>query len=172
MNKIELLEKIQRLAVQGYGGEAENAADILSRLMKKYGIEEKELDSEKETDCFFKYRDIWERKLLNQIAYSVTGRICYRAYRPDTGRPVNKLCVKCTKAQEIEINAAFEFYRVHLAQDMQTFYNAFLVKNDIFYNGEKEPEANAKEPDFDEAMKILQMTAGMEKHERLLALPK
>ncbi len=172
MNKIELLEKIQRLAEQGYGGEKENAAALLSRLMKKYGIEEKELDSEKETDCFFKYSGIWERKLLNQIAYSVTGRNCYRAYRPYTGRPVNKLCVKCTKAQEIEINAAFEFFRFHLAQDMEIFYNAFITANDIFYKGEEEPEANAKEPGFNKAMKILQMASSMERHERLLALPK
>lgn len=172
MKKIELLEKIQRLAEQGYGGEAENAAALLARLMKKYDIDEKELDSEKESDCFFKYGDIWERRLLNQIIYSATGRACYRAYRPSTGRPVNQLCVKCSKAQEIEIKAAFDFYSHHLKKDMEIFYNAFITKNDIFYKGEKEPEANAKEPDLSTAMKILEMTIGMEKHERLLALPK
>lgn len=169
---IELLEKIKRLAEQGYGGEAENAAAILSRMMKKYGIGEKELDSGKERDCFFKYGDYWERRLLSQIIYSITGRPSYRAYRPATGRPVNQLCVQCTAAQEIEIKASFEFYSRHLKKDMEIFYNAFITKNDIFYKKEEEPEANAKEPDFEEAMKILQMTIGMEKHERCLALPK
>ena len=46
MDKAALLKKIRALAERGVGGEADNAEEILRRLMEKYGVSEDELDEE------------------------------------------------------------------------------------------------------------------------------
>lgn len=171
MRKIELLEKIKKLADQGYGGEAENAAALLSRLMKKYGISENELDSEKVTWCYFKYSGYWEKRLLQQIMYATTGKPSYRAKHTHTGRPINELAAECTKVQEIEIKAAFEFYNYYLKKDMEIFYEAFISANDIYWKGEDIKEIKERELDLDKLAKVMLMTKSIERHERHLALP-
>ena len=171
MSKIELLEKIKKLAEQGYGGEAENAAALLSRLMKKYNITENELNSDKPTDCRFRYSGKWERRLLSQIIYATTGRPTYRVYNPHTTRPINVLVACCTKAQEIEIKASYDFYNYYLKKDMEIFYEAFIASNDIYWKGEDIKEIANREIDLDRQAKVLLMARSIERHERHLALP-
>lgn len=53
--KKELLKKLQALAERGVGGERETAERKLKELIKKYGIEEEELNEDKIIDFDFKY---------------------------------------------------------------------------------------------------------------------
>ena len=58
MNKTDLLKKVKALAEHGVGGEATNAAEILERMMKKYGITEAELGEETRERHDFEYHGI------------------------------------------------------------------------------------------------------------------
>ena len=51
----EKLGRLKALAEHGIGGERDNAAKLLDRLLKKYGARLDELDDEQEQDFFFKY---------------------------------------------------------------------------------------------------------------------
>ena len=53
--KEAILKKLKALADRGEGGERENAAALLEKLMQKYGISEEELNREREQDYFFSY---------------------------------------------------------------------------------------------------------------------
>lgn len=55
MDKAALLKKIRALAERGVGGEADNAEEILRRLMEKYGVSEDELDEEERRRHDFEY---------------------------------------------------------------------------------------------------------------------
>ena len=44
--KIEMIKKVKALANRGVGGEKEDAAKLLEKLMKKYGIEEADISED------------------------------------------------------------------------------------------------------------------------------
>lgn len=60
--KKELLKKLQALAERGVGGERETAERKLKELIKKYGIEEEELNEDKIIDFDFKYHSEWGKE--------------------------------------------------------------------------------------------------------------
>lgn len=90
--KKELLKKLQALAERGVGGERETAERKLKELIKKYGIEEEELNEDKIIDFDFKYHSEWEKKLLRQLFYKMFGKAyreknyIYRYGKPDNLR--------------------------------------------------------------------------------------
>ena len=77
MDKAALLKKIRALAERGVGGEADNAEEILRRLMEKYGVSEDELDEEERRRHDFEYHGKEQEKLLRQVVYKVTGGYAY-----------------------------------------------------------------------------------------------
>lgn len=106
------LERVKALAERGVGGEKENAEALLNRLMAKYGISEEDIEDTAERDYFIRYHNFWERKLIVQIAYKHLGSgHCCGTVGTQSGRPHKKICVTCTPAQYIEIEADFEFYK-------------------------------------------------------------
>lgn len=130
---LEKMEKLKTLAERGVGGEKENAAALLARFMEKHGITEADLDDLKTQTYWIRYKTDWERRLIFQITYMHLGSGhafgCVGTY---TGRSRKKVGVDCTAAQYIEIQADFEFYNAHMADEMDLFYSAFLHKNHLF----------------------------------------
>lgn len=127
------LERVKALAERGVGGEKENAEALLNRLMAKYGISEEDIEDTAERDYFIRYHNFWERKLIVQIAYKHLGSgHCCGTVGTQSGRPHKKICVTCTPAQYIEIEADFEFYKAAWEEELAIFYSAFISKNDIF----------------------------------------
>lgn len=162
-DKEALLLKIKALADRGVGGEAETAAILLDRLMAKYGITEEDLSDEVAEIREFRYSKPFEDKLIDQIAYMVIGK--YEAYRYTHSKAKVKL-VKCTKAQQIEIEAAFEFYKGHLAEGLQKYFTAFIVAEGIMPDDTKEKDEDAKGIDPSELL----LAAVLDKHERRAAI--
>lgn len=168
MNEKEaLLKKLKALAERGESGERENAAAQLEKLLKKYGISEEELERDAEQLCFFKYSQETERRLLMQIVYSVTGKVGGGTVGTYTGRRRKKVSVKCTAAQKIEIEALYAFYKVAFEKELETFYSAFYMKNNIY----PPPELAAgksfwelTEEERERSLKASMMASGMEKH--------
>ena len=74
---LEKVKRVQALAERGVDGEKDSAAALLDRLMKQYGISEAEIAEERREIAWFRFKTPLERKLLNQVIYTVTGRIPY-----------------------------------------------------------------------------------------------
>lgn len=167
---LERIKAVQALAERGDRGEKDNAAAMLERLMKQYGITETELAEDRRELAWFRFKTPLERRLLNQIIYAVTGRIasgCVGAY---TNRTRKKLGIECTAAERLEIELSFEFYNTALEKELDRFYLAFLNKNHIFPETQIDEIPDTDEIDLEEAQRLSMMMAGMEEHTRRKAL--
>ena len=115
---IQRIKKLQALAERGVGGEKTTAQKKLAKLLKDNGINSlDELQKEEYEYTIFSYNGKHEIKLLRQCMYKVMGAKSDRtAYKPYGRR--QKIGIYCTKAQKIEIELEFEFYR-------NVFYDKF-----------------------------------------------
>lgn len=153
---IQRIKKLQALAERGVGGEKTTAQKKLAKLLKDNGINSlDELQKEEYEYTIFSYNGKHEIKLLRQCMYKVMGAKSDRtAYKPYGRR--QKIGIYCTKAQKIEIELEFEFYRNVFYEELSTFMDAFIQAQKIF------PE-DAPVGDYDEFnerdMKIAFMAA-------------
>ena len=160
---IQRIKKLQALAERGVGGEKTTAQKKLAKLLKDNGINSlDELQKEKYEYTIFSYNGKHEIKLLRQCMYKVMGAKSDRtAYKPYGRR--QKIGIYCTKAQKIEIELEFEFYRNVFYEELSTFMDAFIQAQKIF------PE-DAPVGDYDEFnerdMKIAFMATGIERRSR------
>ena len=74
-NKAELLSKIKKLAEAGFYGEQTNAAEILERLKKKYGITDADIAEDVEEIIWIRYKTELEQRLIWQVTYMVLGHV-------------------------------------------------------------------------------------------------
>lgn len=157
---IQRIKKLQALEERGVGGEKTTAQKKLAKLLKDNGINSlDELQKEEYEYTIFSYNGKHEIKLLRQCMYKVMGAKSDRtAYKPYGRR--QKIGIYCTKAQKIEIELEFEFYRNVFYEELSTFMDAFIQAQKIF------PE-DAPVGDYDEFnerdMKIAFMATGIER---------
>lgn len=160
---IQRIKKLQALAERGVGGEKTTAQKKLAKLLKDNGINSlDELQKEEYEYTIFSYNGKHEIKLLRQCMYKVMGAKSDRtAYKPYGRR--QKIGIYCTKAQKIEIELEFEFYRNVFYEELSTFMDAFIQAQKIF------PE-DAPVGEYDEFnerdMKIAFMATGIERRSR------
>lgn len=95
---LEKIRKVQALANRGADGEKQSAAALLDRLMTQYGIDEAEIAEERLEKCFFRYKTPYERKLLVQVIYTVTGKIPFKCVGSYSGRARKQVGIDCTAA--------------------------------------------------------------------------
>ena len=162
MNKNELLKKLRgiaALAERGVGGEAENAETLLARLMGKYGVTEEEIADEVKMDFEFTYHGTEEETLLRQVAYKVfgeSGRLYTFRYTHSGRKDRTHLGTKCTKAEKVEIEFLFDFYKRLWAREREAFLSAFTQKHKLFaIRDDIEPSPISKE-------ELMKMSALME----------
>ena len=134
----------------------------LLTTIKNQGEEIAELQKEEYEYTIFSYNGKHEIKLLRQCMYKVMGAKSDRtAYKPYGRR--QKIGIYCTKAQKIEIELEFKFYRNVFYEELSTFMDAFIQAQKIF------PE-DAPVGDYDEFnerdMKIAFMATGIERRSR------
>ena len=108
---LEKIRKVQALANRGADGEKQSAAALLDKLMKQYGIDEAEIAEERLEKCFFRYKTPYERKLLVQVIYTVTGKIPFKCVGSYSGRARKQVGIDCTAAERLEIEFSYEFYK-------------------------------------------------------------
>ena len=167
-NRQELLKKLKALAEQGVGGEKLNAQKKLDALMKKYGISEEELSDDMPIECEFTFSGEREKGLLSQIIYKVTNQsgTTYRFRYTDSNRLCRtKLGCRATKAQKIEIDFLFDFYKKLYVKEEIMFYKAFVQKHKLF--GELKDGEAPREIDFEELGRICALMNGMSEEQPL-----
>lgn len=161
----ERIKKLQALAERGVGGEKETAKVKLEKLLADNGIYSlEELEEDKVEYFLFSYKGKHEIKLLKQCVYKVLGAKADRtAYRSHGYR--QKIGYYCTRAQKIEIELEFEFYRNVFYEELDTFMNAFIQVQNIFPTDAPKcmPENLSKE----EMERLLNMAKGIDKKSRV-----
>lgn len=169
MDKSALLKKIRALAERGVGGEAENAEEILRRLMEKYGVSEDELDEEERRRHDFEYHGKEQETLLRQVVYKVTGGYAYNlVYRASGRRVKTRLGADCTAAEKVEIEFLFDFYTRLWERERAAFLSAFIQKHRIFaIRDDIEPQEVSRE----ELLKMQALMLGMSDESPVRALP-
>lgn len=167
--KAALLKKIRALAERGVGGEADNAEEILRRLMEKYGVSEDELDEEERRRHDFEYHGKEQEKLLRQVVYKVTGGYAYNLVYRASGRKVKtRLGADCTAAEKVEIEFLFDFYTRLWERERDAFLSAFIQKHRIFtIRDDIEPQEVSRE----ELLKMQALMLGMSDESPVRALP-
>ena len=169
MDKAALLKKIRALAERGVGGEADNAEEILRRLMEKYGVSEDELDEEERRRHDCEYHGKEQEKLLRQVVYKVTGGYAYNLVYRASGRKVKtRLGADCTAAEKVEIEFLFDFYTRLWERERDAFLSAFIQKHRIFtIRDDIEPQEVSRE----ELLKMQALMLGMSDESPVRALP-
>ena len=162
---IQRIKKLQVLAERGVGGE--KAEKMLQKMLKKNGIRSlDELQSEESEYTLFSYNGKHERKLLVQCIYKVMTAAGDRRYYRSKGKR-QKLGIYCTKAQKLEIEMEFEFYRNVFYEELDIFMSAFINAQGIF-------PPDAPKESFDKSNKrdirVAQMASGIDKRTRALML--
>lgn len=160
---IQRIRKLQALAERGVGGEKETAEKMLQRMLEKNGIHSlEELETEEYEYTLFSYRGVHEIKLLKQCIYKVLTAAGDRTYYRTRGTR-QKIGVYCTKAQKLEIELEFEFYRNLFYEELETFMEAFIQAQGIF-----PPDAPKGSLDRlnEKDMKMALMASGIDKRTR------
>lgn len=174
-NKAALLHKIKALAEKDAPGEKENSKALLEKLMKKYDISLADIEHDEVKQTYFKFKTEIERKLLSQIIYMVTGsEYVHTVANRRTKRKLKLLSVQCTAAHKIEIEAAFCFFNRAFAAELEVFFTAFFMKNNIFPDTDDEDHAAADEPSSaqeERLWKEVRMMSAMDAYTLLKALP-
>lgn len=164
---IERIKKLQALAERGVGGEKTTAETMLNKMLEKHGIQSlDELETEECEYTLFSYKGKHEIKLLKQCIYKVLtaagDKTCYKSKGTR-----QKIGIYCTKAQKIEIELEFEFYKRVFYEELTTFMNAFIQAQCIF--PPDAPKGNIDEMD-EKDMKMALMASGIDKRERILMI--
>lgn len=164
---IQRIKKLQALAERGVGGEKDTAERMLQKMLERNGIKSlDELQSEEPEYTLFSYNGKHERKLLVQCIYKVMTAAGDRRFYHSKGTR-QKLGIYCTKAQKLEIEMEFEFYRNVFYEELDIFMSAFISAQGIF--PPDAPKGNFSELN-ERDMKVAHMAGGIDKRTRAVMI--
>jgi hypothetical protein len=156
---IELAKKLKALSDRGVGGEKYNAEQQLKRLMNKHGLTVEDIEGEKKEFHYFKVPTDGSR-LFGQVASTVLGK-GFDLLRDR--RKQKYLVIETTASDAIEIESKFDFYYNAFAKELDVFYSAFLVANDLYpKNGDVIDAGDLPKEELEKIKKIQKMAAGMD----------
>lgn len=153
----EKLRKVHALATEGLDGERAAAQVILDGLLDKYGLTLQDIADEARQEYVFKYHSSLERRLLLQIAVSVTqdGNTVIWSYRQK-----KQVGIELTKAELIEIRFLHREFIPLWREEQKAFMNAFCVKHNLLAPATEGQELSDEE--VAERLRWSQMAAGLQ----------
>lgn len=158
--KKELLKKLHTLAERGATeGEKAAARERLENLLQKYDIDDAELADDVLDLHWFTCKDAMERKLFYQVCNKVNkDRVTYRRNYGAGQRTTRG--VKCTKAEALQIEIEYDFYKTLWHEELDFFLLAFIQKHQIFdmTPGHKVDDTVLKK----DVLRMAQLAAGMQ----------
>lgn len=151
---IELMKKLKALAERGMYGERENARKMLDKLIKKYGIDERELDDDVLSEHQFRFKTKDERTILTQVmVHIIPKRHCYY-YRKNDG----KVYAECTESEAVLVSIEFDFYKKAWKEEVEFFMRAFIQKHSLF---DISPDAGTDWMSDEDYIRMMKMMGGM-----------
>jgi hypothetical protein len=164
---IKLAKKLKELADRGVGGEQTNADEMLQTLMKKHGISLEALSYEEEAQFFFTCDSTYETDLLHQICFNVVDEP--KMHGPCSPEDMKEyelggnIIVTCTHYEYLEIEAKFEFFKMHFFKDLEIFFTAFVLKNGLVAKAKSDKSHLITEGDIEEASKMYKMSQAIDR---------
>ena len=172
---INKLLKVKALADRGSEGERKSAQNLLSSLLKKYGISESDLNDNETNMYLIETGGGIYRQLFVQIyskKHESDRRTSYDIRKMPKKEKVKMAnwgfgdknadtAIECTKAEFIEAKAIFSIYKADLDNQIKTFLYAYFLKNDLLMEGNDDSK---KELDEDEKARLynsLKMSTGI-----------
>lgn len=150
---VELAKKLKALADKSsFEGERHTAQLQLDKVMKKYNITKEELEENRLERIEFKVPRN-KQKLMSHIIMSVVGLERWLAKH----RRKSVVYSEVTKAEEAEIRAKFNFFTRAFDDELELFYDAFIIKNNIVpkdFDPKKHGKKDVSEEDILKAQKI------------------
>lgn len=161
-SKLELLNKLKALAndTRGNENERQTAEKQLEILMKKYKITEEDLGKvERKERKIWHYWD-WEYRLVNQVCYKLFPNFDRWSYRRDK----HHTYIELTDAEWIEFEYVYNIYKKDFEKELDLFFIAFIQKNHIFPELDKDPEVPTIQDKYTkgELLRIGMMAQGIE----------
>lgn len=154
-----LIDKINKLAKEGIGGEKINAQKKLQELMTKYGITEADLESQEKRVYYYKLpkTEVLIR-LFKQVVWSFNPEIRSTEIR------YNKIGLELTSEEHIELKARLDFYFEHFKEELETLFIAFVHKHRIFPPESDDEENNESKEEMspEKIAKIVKMMSNMD----------
>lgn len=174
------IEKIKRLAEAGEEGEKETAKAMLERLMRQYNITDTDLEKTVRKYWYTSISGFKCKELLTQICsfYPDFGKDegVWLTYLP-TLTPAKKrsaeaymnkqkifgknTIINATREEFIEIMAKYEIYHKSLVKHYNSFYYAFLLRNNLLQAADENKKISKK--DLEIADTAFRMAGGIEK---------
>lgn len=165
---LELAKKLNELAKRGVGGESENAKRFLDKLLKKHGISPEQIEGDKIEREYFKLNKKTDERLMAQIFSNILGDAYNSYYQSKQKKTI--VSVDCTKAQQIEIQAKYDFYSKLYEQEVEIFYSAFIQRNELWSTKTQKSERKLSAKELEEQKRILDMMRGIKKDSPLKQL--
>jgi len=159
------LEALLQLAKRGVGGEAENADEMLNRLLEKHGCTIDDVADERKEKIWFNIKSNDERQIVFQIIFKILDENTCGFYR------LKKMVgVELTKAQAIqareEIPIFLSAFRAEKKKIGENFISAFVHKNELFSTSSEGSNGESRLT-IEELECIRAMADGMKKTEVL-----
>lgn len=158
---IERINKLQKLADQGVCGEKINAQARIKEIMQKYGITDEDLEKEDLKDYYYANKNKYEDHLMVQICAIVNRSRKVGILIRDIPKKDQRILkqafgfvptchMECTKAEIIEIESMFDFYKASFELQIDTFLYAFLMKNNLLVDAgpDEKPTLEDKQKGF------------------------
>lgn len=164
-----LAVKLKALADRGDPGERELAQQKLDELMRKYKLTDGDVSDEVEDYFNIRFYQPWEQLLLWQIGYKVLNSTeSYGRRGQGTNRQLKVVVFKCTKAQFLEIEYLFSFYRELFQRELDILLSAFIQKHALF--GTRKSGEKGKEMSDDDILKMFAMMKNLDDASPLKAI--
>lgn len=156
---LSLLRKLNELAKRGIGGEKENAALMLDKYCKKYGIKLADLESETKHERSFQYTNVYELEFIIHLLRHVSiEEGSYNAV---------KKTVQCdlTNAEYVEAVSMWEFYRPILREGLSHYVMGFMHANKLFAHPDRKQDYSTLTPEEIVSIKKMQkLSAGIDRN--------
>ncbi len=154
MNKEERLRKL--IALRGntkHAGEREAASAAIERLIGRGDVV---LDTKKV--CFFKFGNAMEKRLLFQVAASVTGKSAKRSWvNPAKKKQVG---IELSESEWAEIDLLYDYYKRMLKKHLEASFVAFVLSNQLVGEAKSKSRGEMTKEEKEEFKRIVSMMDG------------
>lgn len=158
---IEKLRKLQALAQRGEGGEAENARRILYDLMGRHGVTLDEIEQEKPEKVKIPYYGINEEFVI-QIIASEIGQ--FQSYRLQGEEKKKIIYIDVQPSIGRYIISKIEFFWDLYQKELEKFYEAFLLKNDLYCKDDGSNKRKDPSPEeMERLLDVIQMAKNIKR---------
>lgn len=172
---IEKIQKLQRLADTGVGGERTNAKAAVDAMMKKYNITPEEIQEDEERYFTFFIEGIYCNKLFRQVSAVLGIKKCgflqgkrlnreLRCELEDIARGKKyNVVFETTPSKFIELTTLYDIYQKSLEDQFKVFYYAFLDTNDLLLKPDSDDQKELTKEEYEKLRKAMMMAASIDK---------